>query len=81
MDLAPAFNAHGGDYNRYVLTDELVPTAFGPLPNDHPTIQGYSLIADQLAAAPVPEAPTALSFGLLLLGGLAVAFRRRKTRA
>ena len=84
VDLAPAFNAHGGDYNKYVLTDELVPTAFGPLPNDHPTIQGYKLIADQLAAAPVPEASTALSFGLLAalgLGGLAVAVRRRKTRA
>ena len=79
VDLAPAFNAHGGDYNRYVLTDELIPTAFGPLPNDHPTALGYGLIAQQLAAAPVPEASTTVSLSLLLLGGLTAAIRRRKT--
>jgi len=84
VDLADPFAAQGSHYGDYVLTGEAIPTAFGPLPNDHPTALGYALIAQQLEAAPVPEASTALSFGLLAalgLGGLAVAARRRKTRA
>ena len=84
VDLADPFAAHGNEYGNYVLTGEMIPTAFGPLPNDHPTALGYSLIAQQLeAAAPVPEVSTALSFGLpvvLGLGSLAVAARRRKAR-
>ncbi len=84
VDLNTAFAAQGSQYGSYVLTGETIPTAFGPLPNDHPTALGYGLIAQQLEAAPVPEASTALSFGLpaaLGLGGLIVAVRRRKRRA
>lgn len=85
VDLAPAFDAHGSDYDQYVLTDEPLQTAFGPLPNDHPTALGYSLITQQLEApAAVPETSTVVSFGLLLalgLGGLAVTARRKKARA
>ncbi len=84
VDLAAPFAAHGNEYDKYVLTDESLPTALGPVPNDHPTALGYALIAQQLEAAPVPEASTALSFGLLValgLGGLVVAARRKKARA
>lgn len=86
VDLAAPFAAHGGEYNKYVLTDEQIVSGSYSVPNDHPTALGYALIAQQLeaAAAPVPEASTALSFGLLAalgLGGLIVAARRRKARA
>ena len=85
VDLADPFAAHGNEYGNYVLTGEMIPTAFGPLPNDHPTALGYGLIVQQLeASAPVPEASTALSFGALTalgLGGLVVAARRRKGRS
>ena len=84
VDLAGPFAAQGSHYGDYVLTGETIPTAFGPLPNDHPTALGYALIAQQLeASAPIPEASTALSFGVLTalgLGGLAAAARRKKER-
>ncbi len=46
------------------------------------TSNDQSILAAALAPAAVPEASTTISFGLLLtLGGLAVAVKRRKTRA
>jgi len=81
VDLYTPFH---GNEAALLLNGELLNTPFGLLPNDHPTAAGYAVIARQLAAAPVPEASPAVSFGLLLalgLGGMIVAARRKKARA
>ena len=51
-------------------------------PNFHPTPLGYGLLAEQIEAAPVPEASTAISFFLLLawgVGGVIVAKRSKRS--
>lgn len=80
VDLAGPFTGHEATLT---LSGELVPTAFGPAPNDHPSAAGYALIASQLAAspAPVPESSGAISLGLLLLlgaGGVVAAARKKR---
>ena len=80
VDLYTPFLGHE---STLTLSGELIPTPFGPAPNDHPTTAGYAVITRQLeASAPVPEASTTVSLGLLLmlgLGGIVVAGKRRKS--
>lgn len=69
-----------GRENTLTLSGETLQTPFGAVPNDHPTAAGYAVITRQLEA-PVPEASTTVSFGLLLLlglGGMVVAARKRR---
>lgn len=74
VDLATPFAGHE---DTLVLTNELLPTGFGVIPNDHPTAAGYAVIAQQLEAAPVPEAGTNVGLGLGLSLLVLLAYRRR----
>ena len=78
VDLYTPFVGHE---STLTLSGELLPTAFGLVPNDHPTAAGYQVITQQLEAPAVPEASTTASLGLLLMlgmGGLVVAKKRRQ---
>ncbi len=81
VDLATPFAGHE---DTLTLSNELLDFNGVMVPNDHPTTAGYAVIAKQLEGAPVPEASTLVSTGLLLclgIGGLAVQARRKRSQA
>ena len=78
VDLYTPFLGHE---DTLTLSGELLPTPFGLIPNDHSTTAGYAVIAGQLEAPAVPEAPTTISFGLLALGMGSMVVAKRKKQA
>ena len=71
VDLAGPF---AGQESTLTRSSEYIDFGGVFVPNDHPTAAGYAVIARQLEAAPIPEASSVVSFGLLLLLGLGGVF-------
>ena len=79
VDLATPFAGHE---DTLTLSNQLLDFNGIMVPNDHPTDAGYAVIAQQLEGAPVPEASTLVSTGLLLMLGISgLIAARRKRRA
>jgi lysophospholipase L1-like esterase len=83
VDPYAAFRAYPGNHNDLSYINAPPEDPLNPFPpNFHPKTAGYALYAQQIeAAGAVPEASSAVSFGLLLalgMGGVMVVARRKK---